>query len=190
MKKTVSLFLLIGMFTFIFTSVLSLTSIELAFAQGDKNFVSSAEKDGIWILNKSNGKVLYLWFKKQTKTVRPEPINVPSDFDLNKCRFQAFGMHGRALLIYDLPSGLATVYQATGDRPIKGGIIINLGRKYDSDIMFTGKSTNFWILDTTTRELIFFHFQSTKEIQKSPPVHIPSNLDLENPQGRTRTGLF
>jgi len=166
MKKTVNLFLLIGMFAFVFTSVLSPTSTDLAFAQGGKNFISASFKDGIWTLNKSNGKMLYLWFKKPTKTVRPEPISVPASFDLNKCRIQAFGKHGRSVFIFDLPSGLATVYQAKGDKPIKGGIILNLARKYDKDIMYSGKSTNFWILDTTTRELIFFHFKSEKEIQE------------------------
>ena len=194
MKKTASLFLLIGMLTFIFTSVLSLTSIDLAFAQGDKNFISATHKDGIWILNKSNGKMLYLWFKKPTKTVRPEPTSIPASFDLNKCRIQAFGKHGRSVFLFDLPSGLVTVYQAKGDKPIKGGIILNLARKYDNDIMFSGKNTNFWILDTTTRELIFFHFQSEIEIQESPPVHIPSDLNLENtymkPVGSYGEGVF
>ena len=176
MKKTASLFLLIGMSAFILASVLSQTSIDLAFAQGDKHFISSTAMDGIWILNKSNGKMLYLQFEKQAKTFRSESINFPSNFNLNKCQMQAFGNHGKAVFIVDVSSGLATVYVAKRDRTIESGINFH----YDKGVMFSGKSKNFWILDTTNRELIFIRFKSGTKIKESPPIHIPSNFNLEN----------
>ncbi len=167
--RLILFFVVFGLFVCI------LTSVDHAFAQGDKNFISSAYKNGIWILNKSNGKMLYLLFTKQGKTFKSDSINVPSNFNLNACQMQAFGNHGKAVLLVDVSSGFAKAYRANKDRTVESGINLHYGK----GLMFCGKSKNFWILNTYNRELLFFQFKSEKKIKESSPIRIPSNFNLE-----------
>jgi len=173
--RLVLFFVVFGLFVCILTSVFGPTSVDPAFAQGDKNFISSVYKNGIWILNKSNGKMLYLLFAKQGKTFKSNSINVPSNFNLNACQMQAFGSHGKAVLLVDVSSGFATAYKANKDRTVESGINLHYGK----GLMFCGKSKNFWILDTSKRELLFIQFKSEKKIKESSPLQIPSNFNLE-----------
>ena len=181
MKK---LFIKVSLFMWIITSILSVTFVNVAFAQRDKNFTFSAAASSVWVLNKSTGKIIFLKFEKKDKIWKSFSVNVPLSVNVDKCQIQSFARRGLCLFLFDLSSGMATVYKVKSDHSIEKCNSLSFGQS-DKGFLFSGKGDNFWILNKSTREMRFIHFKSEKKVKESSPLYVPASYNLDTSQKKS-----
>jgi hypothetical protein len=108
--------------------VLSLTIIDVAWAQSKGNFVvaTTTRQSCVWALNKSTRKLMFLKYQDENKVWKSDPITVPTDVDLNYTSLIATGREGTQVFLYDKASGFVTFYEVQKDRSIKKFVNVDL----------------------------------------------------------------
>ncbi len=106
--------------------VLSLTIVDVAWAQRGENFIVAIRHSSMWAVNKSTRKLMFLKYQEENKVWKSDQITVPTDIDLNNTLLLATGREGTQVFVYDQASGLVTFYEVQKDRSIKKYISVDL----------------------------------------------------------------
>ena len=110
------------------TLVFSLTIVNVAWAQSERNFViaTTTRHSCVWALNKATRKLMFLKYQDENKVWKSDPITVPTDVDLNNTSLIATGREGTQAFLYDQASGFITFYEVQKDRSIKKFVNVDL----------------------------------------------------------------
>jgi hypothetical protein len=106
--------------------VLSLTIVDVAWAQSEGNYIVSTSHSCVWALNKATRKLMFLKYQDENKVWKSDPITVPTDVDLNNTLLIATGREGTQVFLYDKASGFVTFYEVQKDRSIKKFVNVDL----------------------------------------------------------------
>jgi hypothetical protein len=106
--------------------ILSLTIVDVAWAQRGENFIVSIRHSSMWAVNKSTRKLMFLKYQEENKVWKSDQITVPTDIDLNNTLLLATGREGTQVFLYDKASGFVTFYEVKKDRSIKKYISVDL----------------------------------------------------------------
>ncbi len=88
------------------------------FAGSGDNFLSSAESNSIWVLNKSTRKMIFVQFKKTDRVWKSNQITVPANYNLDRSELRAVGSRGTSVFLFDKDTGLTTLYSVNKDRSV------------------------------------------------------------------------
>jgi len=106
--------------------ILSLTIVDVAWAQRGENFIVAIRHSSMWAVNKSTRKLMFLKYQEENKVWKSDQITVPTDIDLNNTLLLATGREGPQVFLYDKASGFVTFYEVKKDRSIKKYISVDL----------------------------------------------------------------
>jgi hypothetical protein len=116
----------VGSIICIFALILSITIVDVAWAQRGENFIVAIRHSSMWAVNKSTRKLMFLKYQEENKVWKSDQITVPTDIDLNNTLLLATGREGTQVFVYDQASGLVTFYEVQKDRSIKKYISVDL----------------------------------------------------------------
>jgi hypothetical protein len=153
-------------------------SINVGFAQSEDRFVSSVLDNSLWILDKSNRKMMFVRLEKKNELWKSDFFTIPDELSINKCQLYAFGRRGQAVLAFDTSSGTGIVYKIKGDKTIEKcrDVTFPSGSR---GFIISSNGNNFWILNKNSNQLTFLRFKSEDKFKDSNPLSVPSVFNLD-----------
>jgi hypothetical protein len=116
----------IGIFTLLMTFVISTVFVSIASAEGEGNLMFSAQSNCIWVLNKSERKMIFLKFEKPDSVWKSNQVTVPVNFNLDKCEIKAVGSRGGSVFLYDKSLGMITIYKVNKDHSVESYMVVKI----------------------------------------------------------------
>jgi len=89
-------------------------------------FIFSAQSNNIWVLNKSNRKMMFIQLEEE-EVWKSSATTIPAGFDMEKCKLEAVGGRGTSVFLYDKSSGKVTLYKVQKDHTIHQFHVVDAG---------------------------------------------------------------
>jgi hypothetical protein len=175
----------------------SFSQADAASAKNADQFISVGGYNNSWILNKTTRKLIFVQFKKKDKLWKSEVVSIPAD--LNHSVLMPAGVKVNSVFLHDQSSGMTTFLTTKGDHSVEKYLDYNAGEDLKSEgnadqFISVGGYKNIWILNKTTRKLIFVQFKKKDKLWKSEVVSIPASYDLKHsvwiPAGAKVSSIF
>ena len=101
--------------------------MDRASAESGDNFILSAVSNSAWILNKSNGKMMFIRFQEKDELWKSNIVTIPAGFNVDKCVLVAVGSRGTSVFLTDQASGKMTFYNVKKDFSVEQFQVVDAG---------------------------------------------------------------
>lgn len=101
--------------------------MDRASAESGDNFILSAVSNSAWILNKSNGKMMFIRFQEKDELWKSNVVTIPAGFNVDKCALVAVGSRGTSVFLTDQASGKMTFYNVKKDFSVEQFQVVDVG---------------------------------------------------------------
>jgi len=165
--------------------ILSLSQADTASAKNDEQFISVGGYVSSWIINKTTRKLIFVQFRKKDELWKSEVVSIPASYDLNHSVLMLAGVKANSVFFQDQSSGMTTFFTIKNDHSVEKYLDYNAGEDLKSagntdQFISVGGYNNIWIINKTTRKLIFVQFEKKDKLWKSEVVSIPASYDLNH----------
>jgi hypothetical protein len=165
--------------------ILSLSQGDTASANNADQFISVGGYNSIWIIKKTTRKLIFVQFRKKDKLWKSEVVSIPASYDLNHSVLMIAGVKANSVFFQDQSSGITTFFTIKDDHSVEKYLDYDAGEDLKSagntdQFISVGGYNNIWIINKTTRELIFVQFEKKDKLWKSEVVSIPASYDLDH----------
>ncbi len=115
-----------AMFALFVTFAAGIIFLNTTPVQGGDNFLSSAESNSIWVINKSTRKMVFVQFQKEDKVWKSNQVTVPPSYNMDTSELKAVGSRGTSVFLFDKDLGLITLYRVNKDRTVASYPLVHM----------------------------------------------------------------
>jgi hypothetical protein len=101
--------------------------VNRASAESGDRFVLSAVSNSAWILNKSNGKMIFIRFQEKDELWKSNVVTIPAGFNVDQCTLMAVGSRGTSVFLTDQASGKITFYEVKKNFSVEQFQVVDAG---------------------------------------------------------------